>query len=229
MREIVLDTETTGLSAEDRVVEIGCVEISDLLPTGRTFHVYINPQRQIPAHVTKIHGLTNEFLKRKPTFGRIVDKFLAFLDDAPIVAHNASFDTRMLNAELARLGQPPLNNWVIDTLDLSREVRKGAGKHTLDAICDHYKIDRKKRTQHGALIDAEILAEAYLQLRGGRQHGFELVVDNTEPEYVRPDYGPRPFRSRITVEELSAHATFVATLKNPIWAEYLNPEMAEAA
>ena len=230
MREVVWDVETTGLSfEEDRIVEIGCVEIVDILPTGRTFHVYINPQRPVPAQATKIHGLTYDFLKRKPTFARVVDKFLDFIGNAPLVAHNATFDTKMMNAELKRLGRPELANRMVDTLALSREVRKGKGKHTLDAICAEFKIDTTKRTKHGALLDSEILAAAYLELRGGKQHGFSLVVVETKDEYAKPDYGPRPFTSRLTDAEIEAHIAFVETIKNPIWDLYRGGEEERSA
>jgi DNA polymerase-3 subunit epsilon len=219
MREVVFDTETTGLSSEsDRVVEIGCVELEDLLPTGRTFHVHINPQRDVPAGAVKVHGLTYDFLKTKPTFRRVASKFLDFIQGARLVAHNASFDTRMINAELSRLGLPPLENEIIDTLPLVRKLRKG--KATLDAACQHFGIDNSKRTLHGALLDSEILAEVYLHLRGGRQHAMSLKVDEVVIEEVRHVYGPRTIIRRGSDEERADHAAFIASIKSAIWTRY---------
>jgi DNA polymerase-3 subunit epsilon len=221
MREIVIDTETTGLDfTEDRVIEIGCVEVVDYIPTGETFHAYINPTIKISKEAERIHGLTYDFLKRKPTFGRVVTRFLDFIGDDPLVAHNADFDISMLNAELARVELPPLVNPTVNTLQLAREVKK-TGFHSLDALCKYYGIDNSKREKHGALLDAEILAKIYLELRGGRQIGFDLIVEESETKYTRPDYGVRTFKSRLTDEEAEAHKAFVEALKNPIWLEYL--------
>jgi len=226
MREIVLDTETTGTSTEDRIVEIGCVELQDRMPTGKTFHVYINPTIEVPKEAVKIHGLTYDFLKTKPVFKRIVNKFLAFIGEAPLVAHNASFDVRMINAELARLDLPPLSNEIIDTLVLARQARPGR-KNSLDALIKEYGI-RTERELHGALLDSQILADIYVELLGGRQHMMELVAVDTKKEYEKPDYGPRTFISRITPEEQIDHTFFVASLgKDSIWAEYLGRKPVE--
>lgn len=229
MREVIMDTETTGLSySEDRVVEIGAVEIFDLLPTGRTFHAYINPQRTVPAAAEKIHGLSNEFLKRKPTFRRVAPKFLEFIAGAQLVAHNASFDLGMLNAELERNGFEKLTNPVVDSMAVARQVKKG-GRHNLDALCTYYKIDNSKRTLHGALLDSEILAEVYLQLRGGRQMGLDLPVDEEDViEDGDRGYGAREFVSRLSPDEMIDHACFIAEMgPKSVWASYLNPPADE--
>lgn len=231
MREVVFDTETTGLSsADDRVVEIGCVELIDHIPTGKTFHVYINPQRDMPKAAENIHGLSSEFLKNKPTFRRIVKRFLAFIGDSTLVAHNADFDVRMINAELARLDLPPLSNEIVDTLPLARTVKPG-GKHNLDALCRHFKIDNSKREKHGALLDTELLAEVYLELRGGRQSGFDLAVVEEVEAYKPPDYSHRkPPPPRITQVEIEAHAAFIRTLKSPVWDDHTRQDQdSEAA
>jgi DNA polymerase-3 subunit epsilon len=232
MREICLDTETTGLSRlEDRVIEIGCVEMVDRRVTGRTFHAYINPQREVHPEAFKVHGLSYEHLKKFPTFKRVVGKFQTFIGDATLVAHNAEFDLGMLNAELKRLELPDLTNPVIDTLVLSREVKRG-GRHTLDSLMAHYGINASRRTHHGALLDAELLAEVYIELRGGRQHTMDLDRDvETEdetfvPARQRPDQGTRA--SRVTPDDLRAHSAFIATIKDPIWADYLE-QKKEAA
>ncbi|MEE9481766.1 DNA polymerase III subunit epsilon [Methylobacterium ajmalii] len=229
MREIIMDTETTGMSfSEDRVVEIGAVEILDLLPTGRTFHAYINPMRPVSPGAQKVHGLTNEFLKRKPTFRRVAPKFLEFIAGAQLVAHNAPFDLGMLNAELERNGLERLTNPVVDSLALARQVKKG-GRHNLDALCTHYKIDNTKRTLHGALLDSEILAEVYLQLRGGRQMGLDLPVEEEDAvEDGDRGYGAREFVSRLTPDEMIDHACFISELgAKSVWASYLNPPADE--
>jgi DNA polymerase III subunit epsilon len=226
MREVVFDSETTGLSSvEDRVVEIGCVELIDHIPTGRTFHVHINPQRDMPKEAERIHGLSAEFLKRKPTFRRIVRRFLDFIGDDPLVAHNADFDVRMINAELARLELPPLANEIIDTLPLARTVKPG-GKHNLDALCRHFKIDNSKRDIHGALVDSELLAAVYLELRGGRQSGLDLSIVEKVEECIAPDYSRRtPPPPRITQAERDAHAAFVSSLgPNAVWADTVTEE-----
>ncbi|BCM87847.1 DNA polymerase III subunit epsilon [Methylobacterium indicum] len=227
MREIALDTETTGLSpSEDRVVEIGAVELVNLLPTGRTFHTYIDPKRSMPKAAYDVHGLSESFLAGKPVFRQILPAFLEFVGDAPIIAHNAAFDMGFLNAELARLDRPPLTNEVKDTLEISRRVRAGMGGHSLDTLCRFYDVDLTVRDKHGALIDARLLAGVYLALMGGRQMGLALpgaeagVAEVAVADPVSP-YGPRVFRSRITDAERANHLFFVATLKaDAIWHDF---------
>jgi DNA polymerase-3 subunit epsilon len=228
-RQVVWDTETTGVNKQtDRIVEIGAVEIVSFIPTGRTFHCFINPQHPVNPGALRVHGLSNEFLKGHPTFRRQHGRFLDFIGDAPLVAHNASFDVDMMNAELARLGLPPLANPIIDTLPLARRVKKG-GSHTLDALCSHYNVDTTRRTKHGALVDSEILAEVYLHLNGGRQFGMTLspeTVDN--PQISVGKYGPRVFTVRSTTEERTAHAAFVQGLgPAAVWNRY-NEETIDA-
>lgn len=225
LREVVLDTETTGLDNDDRVIEIACVELINYMPTGRTFHVHINPDgRKVHPGALKIHGLTNEFLKRKRKFKQHVDKFLAFIGDATLVIHNAEFDLRMLNNELARIGRPPLSNPVVDTLPLAREKKPG-GTHNLDALCRAFHIDLSKRKRHEALLDCQLLAQVYLELRGGKQFGLDVAVEQKKAvAFVKPDYGPRRFISRLTPEEAAAHRAFVASLgKGALWQAYLTP------
>jgi DNA polymerase-3 subunit epsilon len=221
-RQVIWDTETTGTSpATDRIIEIGAVEIQDFIPTGRTFHCFINPQHPVSPGAFNIHGLSNEFLKAFPTFKRQYKGFLDFVGDAPMVAHNAKFDIGMITAELARLGLPPLDNPMIDTLPLARRVKKG-GLHNLDALCSHYGVDTSRRTKHGALVDCEILAEVYLHLNGGRQFGMTLspeTVDN--PAISVGKYGSRLFTVRSTTQEREAHEAFVAALgPKAIWNRY---------
>lgn len=223
LREVVWDVETTGLSfSEDRVVEIGAVELIDLIPTGKTFHAYINPQMRMPMAAQKIHGLTTEFLKTKPTFTRVVHRFLRFIGDAPLVAHNADFDMGMLNAELRRLDMPVLTNPVVNTLKLAREVKKG-GLHNLDAMCRHFGIDNSKRDKHGALIDSEILAKVYMELRGGRQLGMKLVTEavTTKVRIETAEQRLKPLPSPLTDDAIKAHQTFVESLgSTSLWVRY---------
>jgi DNA polymerase III subunit epsilon len=225
MREIIFDTETTGLDRKvDRVVEIGCVEIVDLMPTGRTFHQYINPHGQ-PVHkeAYRVHGLSDVFLSSKPTFKRIHNRFLSFIEGATLVAHNAAFDMGMLNEELDRLGIKPLENEVVDTLELAKE-KHPRRKHTLDALCSIYDIDNSRRTQHGALLDAELLSEVYVELRGGRQFGMHLEVqdDAAKTEVIKARPRPTPLPSRVTDQDRADHSAFVATLGDgAIWRDYL--------
>lgn len=222
MRQIVWDVETTGTSfATDRIVEIGAVEIVDFIPTGRTYQQYFNPQHPVSPGAFGVHGLSNDFLKGFPTFKRKYKEFLEFIGDSPLVAHNGKFDIGMLNAELARLGMPPLENPLIDTLPLARRVKRG-GLHNLDALCSHYGVDTTRRTKHGALLDSEILAEVYLHLNGGRQFGMTLspkTVDN--PTISVGKYGSRLFTVRSTMEEREAHAAFIQGLgPKAIWHRY---------
>jgi DNA polymerase-3 subunit epsilon len=222
MRQIVFDTETTGTSHQtDRIVEIGAVEIVDFIPTGRTYQQYFNPQHPVAPGAFNIHGLSNDFLKGFPTFKRKYKEFLDFIGRDPLVAHNGKFDIGMLNAELQRLGLPPLENPLIDTLPLARRVKKG-GLHNLDALCSHYGVDTTKRTKHGALLDSEILAEVYLHLNGGRQFGMTLspqTVDN--PTISVGKYGSRLFTVRSTTQEREAHAAFIQGLgPKAVWLRY---------
>jgi DNA polymerase-3 subunit epsilon len=231
VRRIVLDTETTGLNfAEDRIVEIGCVEIDGFNPTGKTYHAYVNPLRKVHPEAFRVHGLSDVFLASKPTFKRVVNRFLKFIGDAPLIIHNAPFDTRMLNGEMKRLGLPNLENEIIDTLKMSRDLRPG-GKHTLDALLSAYKIDGSRRSQHhGALIDSELLAEVYVELCGGRQIGFGLVVEKAVEEVMPVRRRSAPLASRVTDEDRAAHRAFVETLgEKAIWNEYLAPKEIDKA
>lgn len=219
-REVVLDTETTGLSPEEghRVVEIGCVELINHVATGKTFQRYINPDRYMPGDAFRVHGLSEEFLAKQPRFAEIVDDFLAFVDGAPVVAHNASFDIGFINAELALLNRAPLDvERVIDTVGVARRKYPGA-QASLDALCRRFDIDLSARTKHGALLDAELLAEVYLELIGGRQPTLGLAVDF---DSAVVDAGPaRAWPERhfaATPEELAAHAAFLEKISEPIW------------
>lgn len=228
-REIVLDTETTGLSpAEgDRIVEIGCVELFNHIPTGKNFHVYLNPQRSMPDGAFRVHGLSEEFLSDKPLFQTEADKFLEFIGDGTLVIHNAPFDMGFLNAELKKIGKPALTNEVIDTVQVARKAHPGA-RVSLDALCKHYGIDNTKRTLHGALLDSEILAEVYLELIGGRQVGLALSAseqnegDQTEnisntPRAPRPE----PLPSRLSEDEKRAHTALIETMgEDALWNAY---------
>ena len=219
MRQIVLDTETTGLSPQggDRLVEIGCLEIINQVATGENFHVYINPERDMPEGAFKVHGLSAEFLSDKPKFAEVVDGFLEFIGDAPLVIHNASFDMGFINHELQMVGRPPIEQArAIDTLLIARNRFPGA-QNSLDALCRRFGIDNSNRVKHGALLDSELLAEVYLELMGGRQPG--LVLD-ANLEKRSSDSGaierraprPVPLPSRLTESERAAHATFVESL-----------------
>jgi len=225
MREIVLDTETTGMDPAkgDRIVEIGCVELESHVPTGRTLHMYLNPERDVPAEVVAVHGLTAEFLSNHPTFAEVVDKFVDFIGEDVLVIHNAEFDVKFLNAELRTLGFPAIQmRRVIDTVMLARRKFPGSPAN-LDALCRRFNIDLSSRTLHGALLDSQLLAEVYLELLGGRQHGLELdtpamrnvlaqeMAANTR-KIVRE---PRPHVA--TPEEAAAHGAMVAKLKDAIW------------
>lgn len=221
MREIVLDTETTGLDPLQghRVVEIGCLELVNHMPTGRSFHVYLNPDRDMPMGAFQVHGLSEEFLSDKPRFPEVVDDFLAFIDDGALIAHNASFDVAFLNAELQRASRPVIHgDRVTDTLALARRKFPGAN-NSLDALCRRFNVDNSSRTLHGALLDSELLAEVYLELIGGRQPGLVLSVQAAQVSIaiqrnIRP---PRPHAP--TEEELAAHAAFVAKIANALWLQ----------
>lgn len=232
MREIVFDTETTGLNANggDRLVEIGCIEMIGRVETGRTYHVYLNPERPMPAEAQAIHGLSDAFLSDKPKFAEVVDDFLAFLgDDANLVAHNAMFDFGFVDAELKRAGRPLLDRArMVDTIAMARKLHPGA-KHSLDALCTRYGVDRSHRVKHGALLDAELLAQLYVEMTGGRQIGLGLgsaasaiiVSENDAPIIDRSD---RPFRTArphaASVDELARHDEFVARIDNALWLQH---------
>ena len=226
MREIIFDTETTGLDPRtgDRMVEIGCIEMINRVTTGRSFHEYFNPDRDMPAEAEKVHGLSATFLSDKPRFLEKVDALLEFLGDSPLVAHNAQFDFGFLNFELEQCGLACVgNDRMIDTLVLARRRHPGA-KHSLDALCSRYGVDRSHRTLHGALLDAELLAQVYVELTGGRQIGLQLAVDNTSAEKSVPtrfvpktgEYrAPRPHAA--SAAEIARHKAFLESLQSPLW------------
>jgi DNA polymerase-3 subunit epsilon len=230
MREIVFDTETTGLDPfqGDRMVEIGCIELVNRFPTGKTFHCYFNPERDMPEQAFKVHGLSIDFLKDKPRFATKVEDLIAFLgDEAALVAHNAMFDLGFLNAELERAGRSAVNrDRIVDTLLLARRKHPG-GANRLDDLCARYSIDNSRRTKHGALLDAELLAEVYIELIGARQ--AQLVLSQTaapirvagEPIVLRER--PAPLSPRVSDEERAAHRRFIATLgESAIWCDYVS-------
>ena len=240
LREIVLDTETTGTdhAKGDRVIEIGCVELLNHIPTGKNYHVYINPERPVSAGAFAVHGLSDEFLADKPVFAMIADEFADFIGDGRLVIHNAAFDIGFLNAEFARTGHTQFNlSDVVDTLTMARRKHPGAANN-LDALCSRYGIDNSKRTKHGALLDAEILAEVYIELIGGRQTGFDLSMQpsaragsslqakGASAREVRP----RTMISRLTDAERAAHEAFIGSLgENALWREYLGERPPEAS
>lgn len=232
MREIVFDTETTGLNPEhpdpalcDRIVEVGCIELVNYLPTGREFQIYINPGRPVSEATVRITGITNETLRDKKPFEHpdVVDRLMEFFGDSPIVAHNAEFDRGFLNAELARIGRPVLpKERFIDTLVLAREHRPGAPA-SLDAVCKRFNISIEGRVLHGALLDAQLLAMAYLELRGGRERKLDFATDSAvallgQATYPTRRQRPTPLPSLIRPEEAEAHAAFIASLgENAVW------------
>ncbi len=222
MREIVFDTETTGFTfGEDRMVEIGCVELVNRVETGRTFHAYFHPERTMPPGAQAIHGLTDAFLSDKPLFHAVAEELVAFIGDAPLVAHNASFDFGFLNGELGRCGRDVIcMTRMVDTLAIAKQRHPGA-KLTLDALCSRYGIDRSHRVLHGALLDAQLLAQVYVELMGGRQIGLSLVSDLVVEEIVVAQAAPRvarpPRHFAPSEAELAAHAAFMTKVKNPIW------------
>jgi DNA polymerase III subunit epsilon len=235
MREIVLDTETTGLDPYQghRLIEIGCVELVNRIPSGQTFHRYLNPERDVPAEAFAVHGLSVEFLKDKPLFGEIVDDLVAFIADAPLVAHNAMFDLGFLNAELDRVGKMLVaRERLVDTLLLARRKHPG-GPNSLDHLCGRYGIDNSRRTKHGALLDAEILAEVYVELIGARQ--AQLILVEAGGAAVGMEAGaalirlrPQPLAPRLAADEREAHIAFVATLgESAIWRQF--SDLARAA
>jgi DNA polymerase-3 subunit epsilon len=236
MREIVLDTETTGMDpAEgDRLVEIGCVELENHLPTGKTFHTYLNPERDVPAGAVRVHGLTETFLKDKPLFIEKAAAFQDFISGAKLVIHNAEFDMKFLNAELKTAGFKELSMLnVVDTLAMAR--RKFPGQPaSLDALCRRFKIDNTERTFHGALLDAQLLSEVYLELMGGRQHGLGLAREASAAGNVklnaRIKRQNRPHRSfPAAPEEAARHVEFLGMLKDSLWLKALTPGEAAPA
>lgn len=228
MREVVFDTETTGLNpgGGDRMVEIGCVEMINRVETGRHYHAYFFPERDMPFEAEMVHGLSTAFLSDKPLFCDKVDELLEFIEDSPLVAHNAGFDFGFLNFELERAGRQTVSmQRMVDTLQLARSRHPGA-KHSLDALCMRFGIDRSQRIKHGALLDAQLLAQVYVELTGGRQIGLGLVADagivavaqSARPVTVRE---PRPARPHSALaEELERHRAFIAKLVNPLWERF---------
>ncbi len=222
MREIVLDTETTGLdpAGGHRIVEIGCIELVDQMPTRRDYHEYIDPEMEMPEGALEVHGLTTEFLSGKPRFAEIVESFLSFIGSDTLVVHNAPFDIGFLNTELGRLSHAPLPlERAVDTVLLARRKFPGAPAN-LDALCKRFGIDNSHRTRHGALLDAELLAEVYLELLGVRQNALRLGP-SIGAERLAAASGPvrAPREHRPSAEEAAAHAAFIATLKDPIWED----------
>ncbi len=229
MREIVFDTETTGLSPlnGDRIVEIGCVEMFNRCETGRTFHSYFNPGRPMPSDAEAVHGLGDRFLADKPAFADVCEEMIAFIGEAPMIAHNASFDFGFINHELVQCGRPGVcMSRMIDTLAIARQKFPGA-KHSLDALCTRFGVDRSQRIKHGALLDAQLLAQVYVELTGGRQIGLTLVAELIDETHRGDAAGNgsqpaaaaiRPARPHAASEaELARHAAFLTTIKDPIW------------
>lgn len=232
MREIVLDTETTGLDPRsgDRIIEVGCVELLNRIPTGREFHSYVNPERDVPAEVVAVHGLSAEFLRDKPLFGQVADSFLGFIAGDGLVIHNAAFDIGFLNAELERLARPQLTmERVTCTLQLAKR-RHPAGPNNLDALCKRYGIDNSKRTKHGALMDSALLAEVYVELLGVRQAALGLALDGASAFGAEAGAGgrrqalprPVPLAARLSAEAEAEHLAFIETLgPRALWRRYL--------
>jgi DNA polymerase-3 subunit epsilon len=235
MREIVLDTETTGLdpSSGHRVVEIGCIELANRIPTGATFHIYLNPERDMPKEAEAVHGLSVEFLADKPRFAEVIDELIAFLGDAMLVIHNAGFDLAFLNAEFERAGRPGIaRERAVDTLTLARRRHPG-GPNRLDDLCVRYGIDNSRRTKHGALMDAELLSEVYAELVGGRQAKLGLGEETASARRGPTRTAPRRTRRHVvslTDAERAAHRAFAANLgPAAIWRDYLLDEDAGPA
>ena len=230
MRELVCDTETTGLSplGGDRIVEIGCVELINRVETGRTFHAYFNPSRPMPTEAQMVHGLCDRFLSDKPSFHEVCEDLLMFIGEAPMIAHNASFDFGFVNHELGQCGRPSVcMSRMVDTLAIARQKFPGA-KHSLDALCTRFGVDRSQRIKHGALLDAQLLAQVYVELTGGRQIGLGLVAeliedDSAAAEVIEALLEPvavtaRPVRPHAPSEaEQARHAAFLTRIKDPIW------------
>ena len=238
MREIVFDTETTGLSpaAGDRMVEIGCIEMVGRVETGRHFHCYFNPERPMPSEAEAVHGLSDIFLSDKPRFADRAEELLEFIGDSPLVAHNASFDFGFLNNELQQCGRPSIcMSRMVDTLILARTRHPGA-KHSLDALCTRYGVDRSHRVKHGALLDAQLLAQVYIELTGGRQIGLGLVSAAASSvaesltalgKVERPVRELRPHAAQ--PEEVARHRAFVARIVNPLWDRFFAPTSERGA
>jgi DNA polymerase III subunit epsilon len=219
MREIVLDTETTGLDPgqDHRVVEIGCLELVGHIPTGRHYHTYLNPERAMPSAAEEVHGLSDVFLAQHPTFAAIADALMEFLGDSALVIHNAAFDLGFLNAELARLQRPPLDGRpIVDTVTLARQKFPGLPA-SLDALCRRFGIDRSGRVKHGALVDAQLLSAVYLELIGGRQPDLSLAAAPVAETTQRATLAPRAHQP--TAAEAAAHAAFIQRLKRPLWTQ----------
>jgi DNA polymerase-3 subunit epsilon len=240
MREIILDTETTGLNPQggDRLIEIGCIELINRIPSGREFHCFINPERDVPAEAQAVHGLSTDFLKDKPLFAQVAADFLAFIGEDGLVIHNAAFDIGFLNFELGRLALGAIAmERVTCTLQLARR-RHPAGPNNLDALCKRYGIDNSKRTKHGALVDSLLLAEVYIELLGVRQAAFiDFAAANGSPlgaELAPSQRGkaaqrPMPLQPRLTAEDAKAHAAFVKRLgEKAIWWRFLSPARSDA-
>ena len=238
MREIVFDTETTGLSPAggDRMVEIGCIEMIGRVETGRHYHCYFNPERAMPSEAEAVHGLSDTFLGDKPRFADKAEELLEFIGDSPLVAHNASFDFGFLNYELQQCGRAVVcMSRMVDTLVLARSRHPGA-KHSLDALCTRFGVDRSQRVKHGALLDAQLLAQVYIELTGGRQIGLGLVaavpaavsgaMGSAEP-VQRPIRAPRPHSA--SAEEVVRHRAFLAKIVNPLWDRFLTPTSERGA
>lgn len=226
IREIAFDTETTGFDArgEDRLTEIGCVELIDFLPTGKTYHTYVDPQRELSEKVTEITGLTTDFLRGKPLFADVAEDFMEFVGDSPMIAHNASFDRGFINAGLERADFDPYpNNRFIDTLVMARQKFPGAS-NSLDALCKRFDISLASRTTHGALVDAELLAKVYLELRGGRARNLDFQIEEKKVEISTSSIKqrPTPLGSLLTAEEQAAHEKFVNDKlgDNAIWKRF---------
>jgi len=217
MREIVLDTETTGLDPHDghRIVEVACIELVHHVATGRSFHRYVNPERDMPEDALAVHGLTAEFLARQPPFAAILDELLGFIGGDPLVIHNAEFDLAFLNAELARLDRAPITSGFVDTLAIARRRFPGSPA-SLDALCRRFAVDLSGRVEHGAEIDCSLLAAVYLELLGGRQPGLEFAAPvNLAPDVARVVRAPRPHAP--SAVELSAHLAMLKIITEPLW------------
>jgi DNA polymerase-3 subunit epsilon len=235
MREIVLDTETTGLDPKggDRLIEIGCVELLNRIPTGREYHCYINPEREVPSEAEAVHGLSTAFLQDKPLFAHVADEFLGFIAEDGLVIHNAAFDVGFLNAELQRLARPGITmERVTCTLQLARR-RHPAGPNSLDALCKRYAIDNSQRIKHGALMDSALLAEVYVELLGVRQAALGLAMEGALADgsesgaFLRRPAArrPAPLLSRLSAEDAAAHLLFVETLgPKALWHRYFTAD-----
>jgi DNA polymerase III subunit epsilon len=231
MREVVLDTETTGLSPADghRIVEIGCVELIDRMPSGKTFHVYLDPEREVPVEAANIHGLTTEMLRGKPKFAEVVEEFIEFITDTPLIIHNASFDMMFIDAELKRAGLEPWpRHQVIDTLMIARRKHPGA-QNSLDALCTRYGIDRSKRDKHGALLDSELLASVYIELIGEKQATMRLANEGKNPASIgRTGKGeslkrPTPLKPIADEQALTEHKAYIESLSaQALWKSYFS-------